>query len=172
MRAVRSCPGDARELSGPGLSLSPGKGQHCAPRASRTAGTRRDTPSQWKERKLRHQFIFQHLNTNKFYDREYLAEDSSSELLFDRTISLQRRPEVSSEQRGRQEHTGDGLKPINFTSKRSHFSFDLTSWFVFFTGFVTSKKLAIKSYNKAHRMAQNYKTSEKVTAFYCLSNKR
>lgn len=52
------------------------------------------------------------------------------------------------------------------------FLFQLGCLVCVFTGFVTSKNLAIESYNKAYRMSQNYKTSEKVTTFYCLSNKR
>lgn len=41
-----------------------------------------------------------------------------------------------------------------------------------FTAFVTSKNLAIESRNRAHRMAQSYKTSEKGTTLYYPSNKR
>lgn len=182
MRAVRSWMGDAQELCSPRLSLSHGKGQQGSTMLPESSGAVARPARQWghagtpqgsgKGHRLRDQIVFKHLNTNKFHDREYLAEDSSSEMLFDRKISLQKRPEAGSEQWGCQVHTGDGLKPINFTSKQPHFSFDLTSWFVFLLFCVTSKNLAIESYNKAHRMPQNYKTSEKVTTFYCLSNKR
>ena len=144
MRAVRSWLGDAQELCGPGLSLSRGKGQQgstgstvlpepsgAVARPARQRGHAGTLQVSGKGRKLRDQIIFKHLNTNQFHDHEYLVEDSSSGMPFDRTISLQKRPEADSEQWGCQEHKGDGLKAINFTSKRSLFSFDWTSWFVF-----------------------------------------